>query len=263
VRLRAPAALLALLAGAIPALADTFDGRITGTENWTLSPGGGAVNFNWGANWHVDPFLHTLTLRQTLRLSAAAGSGAVTAAELTDWETRIEAAWNRPDIYAVSNDIIHGVITNWALNYDITLVTAGGTPDYTVTVRDGSGSTDTGNWYRTGGSGVNRQDLNVAAHETGHYLANPDEYTNGGAIIPGSPWNAPAFTTTSLMNNTNAPPNTPVGVTQVRHYWLWGVAMQDYFTHKGIEGKSFEIVPAPASGTLVMAGLLAFRRRRR
>jgi hypothetical protein len=249
------------------AFATTFSGTISGTAHWTVSPGGGACDFAWRANWTIDLTNNRMTLSHTVRLNTADGSAAPTNAEMTAWETQIESLWNRNDIAILRRNNNTGEVKTWNLRYDITFVTTGTTQDYKVTIHDGTGGTNTSDWYRDGGSGVNTANLNVAAHEVGHFLANPDEYTNGGCIIVGSPHNAPAFTTNSLMNNTRAsthPDAPPHGVTHPRHYHLWQTAFMAFDTAKGLTGYKYTIIPTPGAAATFLAalGLLAIRRRR-
>ena len=153
----------------------------------------------------------------------------------------------------------------FSIRYDITLVTPGftGGIDADVTIFDGTGGTNASTWYRMGNSGVNRSDLSVAGHEVGHLLGNADEYTNGGCIVTGAAFNGPAFTTTSLMNNTNATiAGTPVGRTLPRHYGAWERAFAQYALFKG-DTNNYFVIPAPAGAAVFAGSTLAFARRRR
>ena len=244
---------------AATAVATINNGRLTGTAPWVHSPGGGACNFPWAVDWFVDDNTNTITLNHSIQLNTAAGSAAITAAEITNWETRIEGRWNTNDIYIVAKSP-NGTTKDWTIRYDITMSTTKPSPDYTVTIHDGSGGSNTSNWYRTSGggfAGVNDNGFQVPAHEVGHFLACPDEYTNGGCITPGSVHNHPANSNTSLMNG--------IGGSQVlspRHYHLWHYAMSSYDLGKGI-GDMYNLVPTPGTGALVCVTVTLLARRRR
>lgn len=258
----------AALVASLPAWANVTSGSFSRTETWTVSPGGGTANWTWNVNWALDLANNRMTLSHTIRLNAASGSAPVTTAEMTAWKTQAEAKWNRNDITITRTHNPSGESKTFALRYEITFTTAAVANNYKVEVYDGAGGTGATRWYREGGSGVNVAGLNVVAHEVGHFLGCPDEYTDGGWISTNPPWNAhnaPAFTTHSLMNNTNksAIPTAPVGVTWPRHYHAWVTAFREFDRLKGNEGYKYEIVPTPASVTLlVAAGVAALRRRR-
>lgn len=260
--------VVAALMASLPAWANVTSGHFSRTETWTVSPGGGTANWGWNVNWAIDMANNRMTLSHTIRLNTASGSAPVTTAEMAAWKTQAEAKWNRNDITITRIHNPSGETKTFALRYEINFTTAAVANNFKVTVHDGNGPTAALDWYRGDGSnlnGVNTPGLNVVAHEVGHYLGCPDEYTNGGWIIAGSPHNAPAFTTHSLMNNTNksAIPTAPVGVTWARHYHAWVTAFREFDRLKGNEGYKYLVVPTPASlALLAAAGVAALRRRR-
>lgn len=266
---RAIGAGVALLVVSASAWANVFNGSFARTETWTVSPGGGTATWGWNVNWAIDLTNNRMTLSHVIRLNAAPGSGAVTAAEMAAWKAQTEAKWNRTDITVRQHHNPSGQDKTFALNYSITFTTAAVPNNFKVNVHDGAGGTSALNFYRGTGAelnGVNTPGVNVVAHEVGHYLGNPDEYTNGGWIVAGSPHNGPAFTTNSLMNNTNksALPTAPIGVTWARHYGAWVTAFGEFDRAKGNTGYKYFLVPTPgaAATLLVAAGLAAVRRRR-
>lgn len=248
---------------ATQALANVTSGSFTRTENWVTSPGGDPCQQAWGASWNINTTTNVLTISQTVRLNAAAGSAAPSAAEMNNWESRIESTWNNAAYTALCINTNSGATKTFTLRYDIMFTTTLNTFDASINVFDGAGSTSSANWYRDGGSGVNVNNINVAAHEVGHLLGNPDEYTNGGCIVAGSAVNGPAFTTTSLMNNTNSSiAGFQVGRTQPRHYGAWELAFNAYDTGKNL-GNIYAIIPAPGVVVMLPAGVLVAMRRRR
>ncbi len=245
-----------------------------GTKHWTIPTldMGGALqydmdgkvignpcDFDYKADTKVDYKNCVITLTQTFCLSAAAMSAAITNTELTNWETDMELFWNRSanDVQILCTDPLGGTKT-WNLRYDAQLSTTSTSSMYDIVVHDGDGSTDTSNWYRTGGSGVNRTDIHVSAHETGHYLGNPDEYPQGCVDMMGANV-ANAFTTDSLMNNTME------GQIRIknRHFGLWLDALLIADGNEEIVGNTYALVPAPSGfAVLGMLGIAAARRRR-
>ncbi len=257
--LRIVAALFGCALLATQAIASVNNGRISGVAPWVTSPGGAPCNFSFAVDWFADDNANVITLQHTIRVNAAAGSAAITNAELTNWKNRIEGRWNTNSVYIVATDP-DGVVTNWTVRYNVTFSTTVASSDYTVTIHDGSGGSNTSDWYRsTGGgyAGVNDNTSQVPAHETGHFLANSDEYTDGGCIVPGNPFNALSNTTVSLMNG--------VGNTQSlfsRHYHLWWSSMVAFDNAKHF-GNTYSLAPEPAAFSIAFYAVVFATRRRR
>jgi hypothetical protein len=104
----------------------------------------------------------------------------------TRWKTGIETVWNN------KGGAAHASESFCPFQFEVVFVTSG--EHHRVRVVQGSGATNMDTWH-TADSG------NVAAHEFGHMLGNPDEYTSSTC-----PSRSPVSTGTVMDNNSNTVP---------------------------------------------------------
>jgi hypothetical protein len=167
---------------------------VTGNErSWRMSE----CIYGWTAAYRIteekDCRLHVVV---RIRLQPDPG---VTQAQLQAaqnvWEPAIEQAWTRRFDIRRSNG--RCACRSYSVDLDVQWVTSG--EHHVVRVHAGSGRADMGNFFlnNTGGT---------AAHEVGHMLGNPDEYTD--AACPNR----------NVTNDNSIMQTSQTGTVRPRHY---------------------------------------------
>lgn len=281
---------LAILGGtAVTAFADddTQTFSFSRTEDWVVATldtsnnlqrdGDGKVigdarQWTWRATYNINHTTDVIQIGQTFEFDPASGSAAVSNAELGDWESKMERFWDQTgsDWRIRCTDTATGMTVDYQIAYDATLWREGEGPDsgltamYDITITDGNGRSNAGNWYR---GDANKPDPLVVEHETGHYVGLPDEYYDfGGWIDPDAPdaHLDRAFQGDGIMNNTDA---TTGAKLHDRYFYAWIQGLLAADSARGIDAstRSYRavMIPAPAGSIMLgLAGLVAARRRR-
>ncbi|WP_189176520.1 twitch domain-containing radical SAM protein [Streptomyces lasiicapitis] len=132
--------------------------------------------------WNAAYFQNCTAVTVRIQLNPDAGISAATMATLrTTWETGIENKWSNHFVCA-------GPYGTSTITVDVQWVTS--SPHHVVRVRQGPAQSNMTTWD-TSDTG------DVAAHEFGHMLGNPDEYTDANC-----PSRNPVNTGTVMDNNT-------------------------------------------------------------
>jgi hypothetical protein len=134
-----------------------------------------------------------VVVRIRLQPDAGITQAQIQAAQNT-WEPAIEQAWTGQ--FPIQRSLGHCACERYSVSLDVQWVTSG--EHHVVQVHAGSGRADMGNFFLNSTGGT-------VAHEVGHMLGNPDEYSDPGC--PGR-----------IVTSDNSIMQTTTGTVRPRHY---------------------------------------------